>query len=91
MQTTLRLPDDLYRAAKARAAEEGITLTRLLEESLRQRLARDAPAPASVPRLRTSRSGRDLNLSHEEFRDLAARVELEDDLRKLGIGTSSPI
>lgn len=38
MQTTLRLNDQLYRAAKARAAQEGITLTRFIEEALNLRL-----------------------------------------------------
>jgi hypothetical protein len=38
MQTTLRLDDDLYRQAKARAAALGVSLTRFLEEALRQRL-----------------------------------------------------
>lgn len=36
MKTTLNLDDMLLRAAKRRAAEEGKTLTRILEEALRQ-------------------------------------------------------
>jgi len=47
MQTTLRLDDDLYRQAKARAAELGVSLTRFLEDSLRARLE---GAPARPPR-----------------------------------------
>jgi hypothetical protein len=43
MQTTLRLDDDLYRRAKARAASLGISLTRFLEEALEGHL--EAPAP----------------------------------------------
>ena len=42
MQTTLRLDDALYREAKADAARSGITLTRYLEEALRERLRRGA-------------------------------------------------
>ena len=38
MRTTVRLDDALARAAKMRAAEQGITLTRLIDESLRERL-----------------------------------------------------
>jgi antitoxin component of RelBE/YafQ-DinJ toxin-antitoxin module len=39
MQTTLRIDDRLYREAKAEAARMGITLTRFLEDALRQRIA----------------------------------------------------
>jgi hypothetical protein len=35
MRTTVRLPDDLLRAAKLEAARRGATLTALLEEALR--------------------------------------------------------
>ena len=40
MQTTLRIDDRLYRAAKAEAARTGITLTRFIEEALRGRIRR---------------------------------------------------
>ena len=39
MRTTLDLDDRLMRAAKARAANDGETLTRLLERALREYLA----------------------------------------------------
>lgn len=45
MQTTLRLDDELYRRAKAAAAEQGMSLTRLVEEAIRERLNGAAPAP----------------------------------------------
>jgi len=35
----VRLNDDLLKEAKVRAAEQGITLTQLIDESLRERLA----------------------------------------------------
>ena len=44
MRTTLDLDDSLLRAAKKAAAEEGTTLTRLIEEALRLRLL---PPPSS--------------------------------------------
>jgi predicted transcriptional regulator len=44
MQTTLRLDDELYRRAKAVAAEQGMSLTRLVEEAIRERLNRAVPA-----------------------------------------------
>jgi hypothetical protein len=39
MRTTVRLDDRLIKEAKVRAAEQGITLTQLIDESLRERLA----------------------------------------------------
>lgn len=41
MRTTVRLDEDLLRAAKIKAAQEGRTLTSLLEEGLRRVLAED--------------------------------------------------
>jgi plasmid stability protein len=45
MRTTIRLPDDLLRAAKIHATESGRTLTAVIEEALRVALA-SAAAPA---------------------------------------------
>ena len=39
MRTTIRLEDNLLKEAKVRAAEQGITLTQLIDESLRERLS----------------------------------------------------
>ena len=46
MRTTLNIPDTLIKDAKRRAIEEGRTLTDLLVEGLRARLARGVPARA---------------------------------------------
>lgn len=40
MRTTIRLNDELLSQAKSYAAEIGLTFTALIEESVRQRLAR---------------------------------------------------
>lgn len=40
MRTTVRLDDQLLREAKAVAVDEGTTLTALISESLRERIAR---------------------------------------------------
>jgi hypothetical protein len=48
MQTTLRLNAELYREAKARAAAEGTSLTRFLEDVIRERLQE----PVSLPQNR---------------------------------------
>jgi hypothetical protein len=54
MRTTIRLDDDLLREAKVRAAERGITLTKLIDESLRERLsARPQPKELGPFRLRS--------------------------------------
>lgn len=45
MRTTVRLDDDLLREAKRAAAESGRTLTALIEEALRERLARRTRGP----------------------------------------------
>ena len=50
MRTTVRLPDELMRAAKRRAQETGRSLTQLLEDCLRAELrqptrARRVPEP----------------------------------------------
>jgi len=44
VKTTLNLDDDLMRAVKARARSRGVTVTRVVEEALRQTLT----APAST-------------------------------------------
>ena len=38
MRTTLNIDEDIHRAAKVKAAEEGKTLTRVVEEALREHL-----------------------------------------------------
>jgi hypothetical protein len=44
MRTTLNLDDALIRRARRRAADEGTTLTAVIEEALRQHLAPPRPA-----------------------------------------------
>lgn len=50
MKTTVELPDDLFRAAKATAAREGRSLRELFTEALQEKLnqlqsGKPAPAP----------------------------------------------
>jgi hypothetical protein len=56
-RTTVRLDEKLLRDAKAAAAAAGQTLTRLLEESLRERLARQS-SQGRPRRVRLPTSGR---------------------------------
>lgn len=57
MRTTIRLGDALLREAKREAARSGMTLTAIIEESLRERLARSAAGAESPPRTRLTTSG----------------------------------
>lgn len=57
MRTTVRLDDELLREAKVRAAEQGITLTQLIDESLRERLA-SRPRRMSVEPFRLATYGK---------------------------------
>ncbi len=83
MKTTIELPDELLRRAKATAATRGISLKRLFSEALEQGLRRrgtesTAPAWKSVAgelaplRTETRRIGR---LIEDEFE----QIEAEDD------------
>lgn len=50
MRTTLNLPDALVEAAKRKAAEEGRTLTSVVEEGLRAALRESRPQdPVALP------------------------------------------
>jgi hypothetical protein len=49
MKTTLELPDQLFRKAKATAAERGQSLKEFVTEALRDKLALDRGAPARQP------------------------------------------
>lgn len=65
MRTTVRLPDELMRAAKRRAQETGRSLTQLLEDALRAELrqptrARRVAAPLPTYRGKGLHPGVDL-------------------------------
>ena len=58
MKTTLNLDDDLIREAKKRAAEDGTTLTHVVEEGLRAVLDDRPPAEPYVFEWPTHKGGR---------------------------------
>jgi hypothetical protein len=83
MQTTLRIDDELYRRAKARAAEQGTSLTKLVEEALRERLDR----PATLPRRRrlrlpVSTAAGGLTSGFSNLQDAIVAADLAADLRQ---------
>ena len=57
MRTTIRLDDTLLRDAKSYAAAAGMTLTALIEESLRARMTQTGSEPRKRIRLLTSGDG----------------------------------
>jgi hypothetical protein len=70
MKTTIRLPDNLVSKARRKAAEEGLTLSSLIEEALKMSLAEPKPVRRKTRvRLPISRAsggtlpGADLNRS----------------------------
>lgn len=76
-RTTVRLPEDLLRRAKRRAAAEGRTLTWLIENGLRLMLD-DKRKPAGkrvVPRVSTATGG---PLPGVDLSDLGKLQESED-------------
>ena len=77
-RTTVRLPDDLVRRAKRKAASEGRTLTALIEDGLRrvveERPLEGRPAPA-LPPVSTARGGLRPGI---DLDDTAALQEIDD-------------
>ena len=50
MKTTVDLPDPLFRKAKARAAEKGISLKRFITEAVENRLAHPGESTSPGPK-----------------------------------------
>jgi hypothetical protein len=75
MRTTIRLPDDLLREAKQRAAETGRTLTSLIEDALRAALRRQPTNGAPVEPVRLTTYGRGGTLSGVDLDDSAALLD----------------
>ncbi len=85
MQTTLRLDDELYRRAKAAAAEQGMSLTRLVEEAIRERLNRATLAPRRRRlRLPVATSTGGLAPEFSTLQEAIEAADLAADLRQTG-------
>lgn len=78
MRTTLDLNDQLVRRAKKVAAERGTTLTAVIEDALREKLSRPAPAPGRKRRTLHTFKGDGLRPGIE-LNSTAALLDLLDD------------
>jgi hypothetical protein len=78
-RTTVRLPEDLVRRAKRKAAAEGRTLTALIEDGLRrildERSSTGKKASRILPRVSEARGGLTPGI---DLSDTAALQEMED-------------
>lgn len=80
VKTTLDIPDDLFREAKAKAALEGRKLKDLVTEGLRLRMSqapKENQKRVKFPLIK-SKGKRPLNIPD----DIASRLELADDLKR---------
>ncbi|HJU17768.1 MAG TPA: ribbon-helix-helix protein, CopG family [Stellaceae bacterium] len=79
-RTTVRLPEELLRRAKRKAAAEGRTLTALIEDGLRRVIAESPKIARSLPRISAAggglRPGIDLTMP--------SALQDSDDLAELG-------
>lgn len=78
VRTTIRLDDDLLAAARLRAAERGTTLTSVIEEALREALAR-RPAPEAEPFQLVTYYGKGGTLPGVDLHDNVALRDLMDE------------
>jgi hypothetical protein len=77
-RTTVRLPAELLRRAKRKAAEQGRTLTSLIEDGLRRVIAEDRKkekAPRVLPRVSSATGGL---MPGIDISDSAALQEMDD-------------
>jgi hypothetical protein len=79
MRTTIEIPDDLFRKAKAQAALEGVQLRDLIERGLRLALADPAPSVHRRVNFPLHRSRRPGALSAIEVRRAEEQVQRDED------------
>ena len=84
MRTTVDIPDDLFRQAKARAALKGLRLRDLIERGLRLALAEQeggAPRRVGFPLLKSSQPGA---LTAEAVRAAEEDASQQEDAERAG-------
>ena len=85
MRTTVDLPDELFREAKARAALDGVPLRDFVEKGIRLALAQ-SPKAGKGKRIKfpLHRSGRPGTLRAADFRAAEAKTALAEDAAHAG-------
>ncbi len=81
MRTTIRLDEKLLKEAKRQAAEAGVTLTAIIEESLRERLARKHALTKSRQPARLHVTGRGGVRAGVDLDDSASLIDLMESRR----------
>ncbi len=85
MRTTVDIPDDLFRRAKARAALEGLRLRDLFEKGLRLALTMPStPEPSRRVEFPLHRSRRPGALSTDEVRRAEDQAQRDEDAAHAG-------
>jgi len=77
-RTTVRLPEELMRRAKRKAADEGRSLTALIEDALRRVLENQSSAPKAKPVLPPVSTATGGLLPGIDLNNSAALQEMED-------------
>ena len=82
MQTTLRINDEVYRRAKAKSGELGLSITRFFEEAIQERLEKlEKRNSGKISLLVSSISGSPM--SEKMFQERLRTADLEEDFSKL--------
>jgi len=81
MRTTIRLDEKLLKEAKRQAAESGMTLTAIIEDSLRERLARRKGAAAKREPIRLHTAGTGGVRPGVDLDDSATLIDVMEDRR----------
>ena len=83
MRTTIEIPDDLFRKAKAQAALEGVRLRDVIERGLRLALAEPAPPASRRVRLPLHHSRHPGVLLTEDVRRADAQMHGDEDASRV--------
>ena len=82
MQTTLRINDEVYRRAKAKSGELGLSITRFFEEAIQERLEKlEKRSSGKISLPVSSVSGPPM--SDKIFQERLRTADLEEDFSKL--------